>query len=67
MKILVEVKDDNSIYTESGDYIGAVPANSSVKEYIETSTTKDRVKQALKLKDAGFTGKEIIDIIGELD
>jgi len=66
MKILCKIQD-GGIYTASGDYIGIIPPNSTIAEHKETNNTKDRVKQALKLKDAGFTGKEIIDIIGEIE
>jgi len=28
-------------------------------------TNKDRVKQAIRLKEAGFSGDEVLDILGE--
>lgn len=36
-------------------------------EELQKDDKKIRVKQALKLKEAGFSGKEIIDIIGEIE
>lgn len=68
MKI-IEAKNDNGILeVKINNTWHTTNMTVNDNELIEYSnSTKDRVKQAIRLKEAGFTGKEIIDIIGEIE
>ena len=59
----------NEVKFSDGTMMTLIPYQArEIEESIKgNSEAKLRVKQALKLKDADFTGKEIIDIIGELE
>lgn len=68
--MIIECSLDNGILILKDGYNTGIAIREDVLRRSEVKvddTSKTRVKQALKLKEAGFTGKEIIDIIGEIE
>lgn len=70
MKKYIEIEvigNSIDIKRKDNSYFGlGHPDDYNIIEMDNDKINKDRVKQSIKLKEAGFTIDEIIEIIGEL-
>lgn len=65
MKIEAELGSDGvSIYVER-NYVGIISAGTKVTEVKSYDKDKSYIKRVTKLKEAGFTADEILDLIGD--
>jgi len=71
MSKYVEARVTNGILEVSFDsqnwFSTAIGCIAEQLKELPKTKNNNRVKQALKLKQAGFNGQEIIDIIGEIN
>jgi hypothetical protein len=67
MKVIEARLINNLIEVKISDCWYNVNLTCSENELLEYNkqTNKDRVKQAIRLKEAGFSGDEVLDILGE--
>lgn len=63
----MRVENGNLVFDDGSMIMITINQENELNKAISKDGKKERVKQALKLKEAGFTGKEIIDIIGEIE
>lgn len=66
MKIEAELGSDGvSVYVEKA-FVGTIAHGTKVTEVKSYDKDKSYIKRATKLKEAGFTADEILDLIGAL-
>ena len=65
MKIEAELGSDGiSVYVEKG-YVGTILSGTKVTEVKSYDKDKSYIKKVIKLKEAGFTADEILELVGD--
>lgn len=65
MKIELELKKDGNLY-DKNNLVVYPWFTSSMFAWDEVNNNKSRLNEVLKLKEAGFTSDEIIDLLKEI-
>jgi hypothetical protein len=61
MKVLLEMKD-NSLYTSSGEFVGAVTAGVNLEEYLEPVLDTTNGDAAVQLANIGYSADDIVKL-----
>jgi hypothetical protein len=61
MKVLLEVTN-NSLYTESGEFVGTVNAGVNLEEYLEPVLENTNENAAVQLANIGYSADDIVKL-----